>query len=132
MYEWLYLVVKVSKRAKKCWKKPQIGLIPGFFYKIFGFANLIHTNRYNMRKKSTTSLYDFRNYIFPLGEVEVSFSNLLTTANNYRKILSDFFYQRKHWVVSIGMQKCAENLWFYVVKFQNFGPKMALFVALMF
>ena len=28
--KWLYLVVKVSKRAKKSWKKPKITLIPCF------------------------------------------------------------------------------------------------------
>ena len=30
------------------------------------------------------SLYKFRTYFFPLGEVEASFSNLLTRANNTR------------------------------------------------
>ena len=39
---------------------------------------------------------------FPLGEVDGSFSKLLTRANNYRKILSDFFLANKplgivHW-----------------------------------
>ena len=30
MPEWIYLVVKVSKRAKKSWKKPQFGVISVF------------------------------------------------------------------------------------------------------
>ena len=30
------------------------------------------------------SLYNFRTYFFPLGEVQASFSNLLTRANNMR------------------------------------------------
>ena len=54
-----------------------------------------------MREKSVMSLYDFRTYFFSLGEVEVSFSNLLTTANNYTKILSDFFYQKSHLALSV-------------------------------
>ena len=54
-----------------------------------------------MREKSVTSLYNFRTYFFPLGEVEVSFWNLLTTANNYTKILSDFFYQKSHLALSV-------------------------------
>ena len=65
------------------------------------------------------SLYNFRTYFFPLGEVEVSFSNLLTTANNYTKILSDFFEQINHWELSIGMQKYAGNCSFYVLKVQK-------------
>ena len=36
-------------------------------------------------------LYNFRTYFFPLGNFNASISNLLTTANNYRKFLSDFF-----------------------------------------
>ena len=67
-----------------------------FFDKIFGLANLKHINSYNMRKKSAMSLYDFWSYFFPFGEVNGSFSNLLTTANNYRIILCDFFKQINH------------------------------------
>jgi hypothetical protein len=44
-----------------------------------------------MMKKNLVSLHNFRTYFFPLGEVNRSFSKLLTRANNYRKILSDFF-----------------------------------------
>ena len=32
-----------------------------------------------------------RTYFFPLGEVNTSFSNLVTRGNNYRKVLCDFF-----------------------------------------
>ena len=36
-----------------------------------------------MMKKKLASYYDFRRYFFPLGEVDGSFSKLLTTANNF-------------------------------------------------
>ena len=62
-----------------------------------------------MMKKKLVSLYNFRSYFFPLGEVNGSFSNLLTRANNYRKTLSDFFEQINHWALSIGIPKCPEN-----------------------
>ena len=55
------------------------------------------------------SLYNFRTYFFPLGEVNASFSNLLTRANNYRNFLSDFFEQINHLALSICMQKYEEN-----------------------
>ena len=61
-----------------------------FFDIIFDLANLKNINSYNMRKKSAMTLYDFRTYFFPLGEVHVSFSNLLSTAiNNFitRKVI---------------------------------------------
>jgi len=59
-----------------------------------------------MMKKNLVSLYNFRSYFFPPGEVDGSFSNLLTRANNYRKILSDFFLANKplgivHWHAEI-------------------------------
>ena len=69
-----------------------------------------------MMKKKLASLYNFRSYFLPLGEINGSFSNLLTRANNYRKILGDFFYQINHWALSIGMQKYAEKYSFYVLK----------------
>ena len=62
-----------------------------FFKKIFVLANLKYINSQNMMKKNLASLYNFRSYFFPLGEINGSFSNLLTRANNYRKILGDFF-----------------------------------------
>jgi hypothetical protein len=43
-----------------------------------------------MRKKSAISLYNFRTYFFPLGEVAASFLNLISTAiNNFitRKVI---------------------------------------------
>ena len=64
-----------------------------------------------MMKKNLASLYNFRSYFLPLGEINGSFSNLLTRANNYRKILGDFY-----WALSIGMQKYAEKYSFYVLK----------------
>ena len=43
-------------------------------------------------KKKLVSVYNFRTYFFPLGEVDVSFSNLLSTAiNNFIKPKVDFF-----------------------------------------
>ena len=79
-----------------------------------------------MMKKNLVSYYDFRRYFFPLGEVDGSFSKLLTRANNYRKFLSDFFQQINHWALSIGMQKYAENCSFYVLKVQKFDMKLSL------
>ena len=46
-------------------------------------------------KKNLVSLHNFWTYSFPLGEVDTSFLNLLTTANNYRKFLGDFFSAKK-------------------------------------
>ena len=65
------------------------------------------------------SLYIFRTYFFTQGEVQAPFSNLLTTANNYRKFLCDFFEQINHWALSIGIQKCPENCLFYVLQVQK-------------
>ena len=45
-----------------------------------------------MMKKKLVSVYNFRTYFFPLGKVDVSFSNLLSTAiNNFIKPKVDFF-----------------------------------------
>ena len=60
----------------------------------FVLANLKYINGYNMMKKNLESLHNFRSYFFPLGEVYGSFSKLLTRANNYRKILGDFFFSK--------------------------------------
>jgi hypothetical protein len=62
-----------------------------FSKKKFVLAHLKYINDYNMMKKNLVSLHNFRTYFFPLGEFNASFLNLLTTANNYRKILGDFF-----------------------------------------
>jgi hypothetical protein len=70
-------------------------------------------------KKNLVSLHNFRTYFFPLGEVKASFSYLLTTANNYRRFLCDFFLQKSHLALSISMQKYAENCSFYVLKVQK-------------
>ena len=71
-------------------------------------------------------------YFFPPGEVNRSFSNLLTRANNYRIILSDIFKQINHWELSICMQKYAENCSFYVLKVKNIWHKLSLLVPQMF
>ena len=81
---------KSVKKGQKMLKKATNWTYACFFDKIFGLANLKHINSYNMRKKSAMSLYDFRTYFFPLGEVEASFLNLLSTAiNNFitRKVI---------------------------------------------
>ena len=92
---------KSVKNGQKMLKKATNWTYICFFDKNLGLANFKHINSYNMRKISAMSIYDFRSYFFPLGEVEVSFSNLLTTANNYTTILSDFFYQKSHLVLSV-------------------------------
>ena len=121
MSESLYLVIKVSKRAKKCQKKPQIGLITRFPKKMLSWQiwNALIA-------KILLLLCNFRSYFFPLCEFKGPFSRLLTRANKYRKILSEFFYQINHRALSIGIPKYPENWWFYVVKLQKFGPKMAI------
>ena len=81
------MVTSGSKSVKKCQKmlkKATIWTYTKFFKKNFALANLIHFNSNNLRKKSLKSLYKFRTYFFPLGEVQASFSNLLTRANNMR------------------------------------------------
>ena len=126
---YIWLIISGSKSPKsgqKLLKKATIWTYTWFFSIFLALANLIPIKSYNMRKKSGWSLYDFRTYFFTFWKVQAPFSNLLTTANNYRNFLYDFFEQINHWVLSISMQKCAENLWFYVVKLQNFGPKMAI------
>ena len=75
---------KSVKRGQKILKKATTWTYTWFFQKKFALANLIHINSYNMRKKSARSLYEFRTYFFPLGEVAASFLNLLTRANNMR------------------------------------------------
>ena len=82
---------KSVKSGQKILKKATNWPYTWFFQKKFALANLIHINSHNMREKSVMSLYSFRTYFFTFGEVQPSFSNLLTTANNYRKILCDFF-----------------------------------------
>ena len=62
-----------------------------------------------MMKKKLLSLYNFKSYFFPLGEVNRLFWNLLTRANNYSKFLSDYFEQINHWALSIGILKCPKN-----------------------
>ena len=71
----------VKKEPKNTEKKPQIG-----FPIFFALANLKYIISYNLRKK----VWCFRTYFFPLGEVDVSFLNLLSTAlstanNNFIK-----------------------------------------------
>ena len=91
-YMWMIISGSKSvKRGQKILKKATTWTYTWFFQKKFALANLIHINSYNKRKKSVMSLYSFRTYFFTLGEVQASFSNLLTTANNYRKFLCDFF-----------------------------------------
>ena len=53
-----------------------------FFKKKIVLANLKYINSYNMKKKNLVSVYNFRTYFFPLGEVHMLFSNLLSTAIN--------------------------------------------------
>ena len=83
---------KSVKKGQKILKKAANWTYACFFEKKIALANLIHINSYNMRKKSVMSLYDFRTYFFPLGEVAASFLNLLSTAiNNFIKWKVNFF-----------------------------------------
>ena len=82
---------KSVKKSQKMMKKATNLVYNTFSKKKFVLANLKYINDYNMMKKNLVSLHNFRTYFFPLGEVNASFLNLLTTANNYRKFLGDFF-----------------------------------------
>ena len=62
-------------------------------------ANLKYINDQNMMNKNLVSLHNFRTYFFPLSEVNASFLNLLTTANNYRKFLGVFFTKKSFGIV---------------------------------
>ena len=73
---------KSVKRGQKILKKATTWTYTWFFQNFFALANLIHINSYNKRKKSVMSLCTFGTYFFTLGEVQASFLNLLTTANN--------------------------------------------------
>ena len=92
-YVWMIISGSKSvKKGQKILKKATNWTYTCFFEKKIALANLIHINSYNMRKKSVMSLYDFRTYFFPLGEVAASFLNLLSTAiNNFIKWKVDFF-----------------------------------------
>ena len=91
-YMWMIISGSKSvKRGQKNTEKAKTWNHTWFFQKIFALANLIYINSYNKRKKSVMSLYSFRTYFFTHGELQAPFWNLLTTANNYRKFLCDFF-----------------------------------------
>ena len=63
-----------------------------FFKKKIVLANLKYINSYNLKKKKLVSVYNVRTYFFQLGEVHVSFLNLLSTAiNNFIKLKVNFF-----------------------------------------
>jgi hypothetical protein len=82
---------RASARKGQIMMKKATNLVYKEFSKfLFVLANLKYINGYNMVKKNLVSLHNFRTNFFPLGEVNASFSNLLTRANNYRKFLSDF------------------------------------------
>ena len=91
-YTWMSISGRNSaKKGQKMMKKTRnlvYNAISKFF---FVLANLKYNNGYNMMKKELVSLHNFGTYFFPLGKVNGSFSKLLTRANNYRKILCDFF-----------------------------------------
>ena len=106
----------MSKGAKKLPKKDTNWTYNAFYKQNFVLANLKYINSQNMMKKNLASLFNFRSYFFPLGEINRSFSSLLTRTKNYRKILGDFFLQINHWALSICMQKYAEKYSFYVLK----------------
>ena len=82
---------KSVKKSQKMMKKATNLVYNAFFKKKIVLANLKYINDYNMTKQILVSLHNFRTYFFPLGEVNASFLNLLTTANNYRKFFGDFF-----------------------------------------
>ena len=89
MHESLYRVVKVSKRARKCWIKPQIWFKMCFLKKKISCLILNISIALILWKRIGVW---FRTYFFPLVEFDVSFLNLLSTAiNNFIKPKVDFF-----------------------------------------
>ena len=81
-----------SKNPENVEKNPQIWFKMRFSKKKNILANLKYINSCDMMKKKLSSLYNFRTYFFPLGEVDVSFLNLLSTAIiNFIKPKVDFF-----------------------------------------
>ena len=82
----------VKKGQKKCWKKPQFGVISGFSKKILPWLIWYISIAILWGKKNVMSLYNIKSYFFTLGGVEALFSNLLSTAiNNFIKWKVDFF-----------------------------------------
>ena len=71
---------KSQKGPENVEKSQKFGLKCVFQKKIV-LANSKYFNSYNMMKKKLVSVYNFRTYFFPFTEVEASFSNLLTRAN---------------------------------------------------
>ena len=71
-----------SKNPENVEKNPQIWFKMRFSKKKNILANLKYINSCDMMKKKLSSLYNFRTYFFPLSEVEVSFSNLITRTNH--------------------------------------------------
>ena len=71
-------------------KGHKFGLKRVFF--LIVWANLKYFNSNNTKKKKFVSASNFRTYFLPLGEVDASFLNLLSTAiNNFIKPKVDFF-----------------------------------------
>ena len=131
----MWMIISGSKSVKsgqKILKKATNWPYTWFFQKNFALANLIHINSHNMREKSVMSLYSFRTYFFTFGEVQPSFSNLLTTANNYRKILCDFFWANKplgivHWLPEMSQKLvilCSETSKFWTKNGHFCTPKI--------
>ena len=121
---YIWIIISGNKSVKKGQKMPKKATswtYNAFSKKKFVFANL---KCFNDEKKCC--YYATLGFFFPLCEFKGPFSRLLTRANKYRKILSEFFYQINHRALSIGIPKYPENWWFYVVKLQKFGPKMAI------
>ena len=73
-------------------KKATSLVLNTFFKTKIVLANSKYFNSYNMMKKKLVSVYNFRTYFFPPGEVDISFLNLLSTAiNTFIKPKVDFF-----------------------------------------
>ena len=75
------------------------------------------------------SIYKFRTYFFPLGEVQASFSNLLTRANNTRPRFFWLNFIKLYWGQSAKVLLGVVRLPFYVVKVEKKWPKIVTLSA---
>ena len=82
-----------QKEAKKFQKWPKIGLKINFPKKFFSWL-ILHISMPIIWEKNSMILHNFRTYFLSQRQLQASFSNLLTRANNWRPyFFSSVFYE---------------------------------------